>query len=129
MTASGKSLRTPLGLVRAEGAGRSGTDEAWLMTATSVAFVPLTIGFVILVLNLLHKDYNQVRETIGRPLPAIVLLLFIGVGIRHMEVGMRSVILDYIKGPLREWALLANLLFASAVVVACLYAALRIGFV
>ena len=46
-----------------------------------------------------------------------------------MHIGMRSVILDYIGGRGREWALLANSLFCGALGVACAYAVLRVGFV
>ena len=32
----------------------------------------------------------------GQPLPAIVVLLFVLVGVYHMQIGMRSVIIDYL---------------------------------
>ena len=50
------------------------------------------------MLDLLHKDYNGVRAELGRPVPAILLLAFILAGIVHMELGMRSIIVDYISG-------------------------------
>ena len=65
---------------------------------TSLALVPLTIGFVWLMLDLLRKDYNGVRAELTHPIPAILLLAFIFAGIVHMELGMRSVIVDYIGG-------------------------------
>jgi succinate dehydrogenase hydrophobic anchor subunit len=47
-----------------------------------------------------------------------------------MQIGMRSVILGLrAHGRAREWALLANTLFAVALGVTCVYAVLRIGFV
>jgi succinate dehydrogenase hydrophobic anchor subunit len=42
---------------------------------------------------------------------------------------MKSVILDYLHGQLREWALIANAFFAVALGMICVYAVLRIGFV
>lgn len=129
MANSEKSLRTPLGRVRFLGSARLGAQENWLMRVTSAALIPLTIAFVWLVLSLLHKDYNGVRAELGEPLPAIVLLLFIIVGAYHMQIGMRSVILDYLHGLAREWALMANAFFAAALGLACIYAVLRIGFV
>ena len=121
-------LRTPLGRVRSLGSARLGTTDAWIVRLTSIALVPLTIGFVWLVLDLLHKDYNGVRAELGRPVPAILLLAFILAGIVHMELGMRSIIVDYIGGEWRGWALTANTFFAALLAVACLYATLRIGF-
>jgi succinate dehydrogenase membrane anchor subunit len=121
-------LRTSLGRVRFLGSARTGTSDAWIIHVTSVALVPLSIGFVWLMLDLLSKDYNGVRAEIASPLPAILLLAFIIAGIVHMELGMRSIILDYIGGQARAWALAANTCFAALVALACVYATLRIAF-
>jgi succinate dehydrogenase / fumarate reductase membrane anchor subunit len=123
------SLRTPLGRVRFLGAARSGMREDWLMRLTSVALVPLTIAFVWLMLKLLSRDYNGVRSELGHPFPAILVMLFVLAGIYHMQLGMRSIIADYVHGHAREWALMANLFFTAALAIACIYAVLRIGFV
>ena len=121
-------LRTPLGRVRFLGSARTGTMDAWLVHLTSVALVPLTLGFVWLMVDLLRKDYNGVRAELTRPVPAILLLAFIFAGIVHMELGMRSVIVDYIGGQSRAWALAANTCFAALLALACLYATLRVAF-
>jgi succinate dehydrogenase / fumarate reductase membrane anchor subunit len=123
------SLRTPLGRVRYLGAARSGVREDWMMRLTSAALVPLTIAFVWLLLSLLAKDYNGARAELSHPFPAILMMFFVLVGIYHMQIGMRSIIADYIHGHAREWALMANLFFAAALALACVYAVLRIGFV
>jgi succinate dehydrogenase / fumarate reductase, membrane anchor subunit len=93
-----------------------------------MALVPLTVGFVCLMLDLLRKDYNGVRAVLTRPIPAILLLAFILAGIVHMELGMRSIIVDYIGGHARAWALAANTCFAALLALACLYATLRVAF-
>ena len=121
-------LRTPLSRVQFLGSARMGTTAAWLVHLTSVALVPLTVGFVWLMLDLLRKDYNGVRAELSRPMPAILLLAFIFAGIVHMELGMRSVIVDYIGGQSRAWALAANTCFAALLALACLYATLRVAF-
>jgi succinate dehydrogenase / fumarate reductase membrane anchor subunit len=122
------SLRTPLARVRYLGAARSGTSDAMLMRLTSAALIVLTIAFVWLILSLLSKDYNGVRAALGHPIPAIVMMLFMIVGIYHMQIGMRSIILDYVHGHAREWALMANAGFAVAIALTCVYAVMRIGF-
>jgi succinate dehydrogenase / fumarate reductase, membrane anchor subunit len=121
-------LRTPLGRVRFLGSARMGTTDASVVRLTSLALVPLALGFVWLMLDLLHKDYNGVRAELGRPIPAIVLLAFILAGVVHMELGMRSVIVDYIGGQPRAWALAANTCFAALLALACVYATLRVAF-
>lgn len=128
MSPSPAGLRTPLGRVRFLGAARSGVSDAWLMRVTSLALVPLTIGFVWIVLDLVNRDYNGVRAVLSHPLPAVVLLAFIVAGIVHMELGMRSIIVDYLGGRSRGWALLANTCFSALLALACVYATLRLAF-
>ena len=128
MTDHPGDLRTPLGRVRFLGAGRTGTGDAWVVHLTSLALVPLSIGFVWLMLDLLSKDYNSVRAELASPIAAILLLAFIVAGIVHMELGMRSIIIDYLGGRLRAWALVANTCFAALLALACVYATLRIAF-
>ena len=65
MSKSSKSFRTPMGRVRSLGAARLGTDEASTLHLTAVALVPLTIGFVWVLLTLLHMDYHHARQTLG----------------------------------------------------------------
>ena len=121
-------LRTSLKRVRFLGSARMGTTEARLVQLTSLALVPLTVGFVWLMIDLLRKDYNGVRAELTAPISAILLLAFIFAGIVHMELGMRSIIVDYIGGRSRAWALAANTCFAALLALACLYATLRVAF-
>ncbi len=121
-------LRSTLGRVRFLGSARVGTTDAWVVHLTSLGLAPLAVGFVWLMLDLSRKDYNGVRAELARPIPAIVLLAFILAGIVHMELGMRSVILDYIGGQSRAWALAANTCFAALLALACVYATLRVAF-
>ena len=129
MSNDAKGLRTPLARVRSLGAAGRGTAETWTVHVTAVALVILSAVFVVMVLDLLHMDYNGVRATLGAPIPAILLLAFILAGIVHMEIGMRSIIIDYVHGHrTRAVALLANICFAALLGLTCVYAALRISF-
>ena len=92
------SFRTPLGRVRFLGPARQGAIASAHQRLTAVALAPLAIGFVWLVLSLLPKDYNAARAEIGPAADAIVVLLFVLVGVYHMQIGMRSVIIDYLGG-------------------------------
>ncbi len=129
MANDSNSIRTPLGKVRHLGSAKSGTKAVWHMRITSMALLPLSIAFVWVLLSLVGKDYATVRAAVGQPCNAIILLLFIGASIYHMKIGMQTIIEDYIHGDhSKEWALMANLFFAVAVGVACIYSVLRIGF-
>ena len=128
MSMNSGGLRSPLGKVRLLGSAHNGAGEAWLMHVTSLALIPLSLYFVSLMLRLLHTDYNGARATLGRPIPAILILAFVLTGIVHMELGMRSVIVDYIHGRGRGWALLANTCVSALLALACVYATLRVSF-
>lgn len=128
MSQSQSDMKTPLGRVRFLGPARLGATDAWLIRLTSFALIPLTIGFVWLMLDLVSKDYNGVRAELSHPLPAILLLAFVLAGIVHMELGMRSIILDYLRGHARSSALLANTAFSALLALACMYATLRLAF-
>jgi len=129
MSESHRSLRSALSRARYLGSARRGAQDAWRVQVSAAALVALASAFVLMLLTLLNKDYNGVRTELGHPIPAILTLLFVLVATFHMHIGMRSIILDYIHGHAREWALVANSCFAGAVALACVYAVLRVGFV
>ena len=123
-------LRSDLRRVRYLGAAGSGTSGLWHMRLTSLALIPLSVGFVLLVLSLLGRSYGSVHATLSQPVPALLMLLFIGAGVYHMQLGMRTIIEDYVHGELsKDWCLAANAFFCIAVGLACIYAVLRLSFV
>ena len=127
---SNSSMRTPLGQVRHLGSARSGTRQAWHMRVTAIALLPLSIIFVAIILSLVGKDFNTVRATIGSPLPAIIILLFLLAGIYHMMLGMKEIIEDYVHGEqTKTWLVMLNMFFSAAIGLACIYAVLRLSFV
>ena len=123
------TLRTDAAKIRHLGSARSGTHHLWHMRLTSLALVPLTIGFVWLLLSLIGKDYGQVRAALSATGPALLLLLFIGAGIYHMQLGMQVIIEDYVHGEgARTAALTGNLFVCVTLGLACVYAVLRLSF-
>jgi succinate dehydrogenase / fumarate reductase membrane anchor subunit len=80
-------------------------------------------------MSLLGKDYAAVRAELGHPLLAILMLFFILTSVFHMKLGMQSIIDDYVHGAhLKEWSLIANLVFSIGIGLACVYATLKLGF-
>jgi succinate dehydrogenase / fumarate reductase membrane anchor subunit len=128
MSGNSDGLRTPLGRVRFLGAAGKGAATAWMTHITGVALIPLSVIFVLMLLTVLHMDYNGVRATLGQPIPAILIIAFVLAGVVHMEIGMRSIILDYVQGRWCKWALLVNTCFAALLGLACIYATLRLSF-
>ena len=123
------TLQTPRARVNFLGSAKTGTQHAWLMRLTSFALLPLTIAFILLVLSLAGRDFESARILLGSACPAILMLLFVGVGVYHMTLGMQVIIEDYIPaGHSRELALMANICFGLLMGVALIYALLRLSF-
>jgi succinate dehydrogenase / fumarate reductase membrane anchor subunit len=122
-------LRTPLARVRGYGSARAGTGHFWQQRLTSVASIPLTIAFILIVISLLGRNHAAVVQILGSPLVAIVMLLFIVTNAYHMWLGMQVIIEDYVHDELPKMALLmANSFFCFAVALACVYAILKLSF-
>jgi succinate dehydrogenase membrane anchor subunit len=122
------SMRTPLGRVRGHGSARSGTGHFWWQRVTSVALIPLTIGVLVIIFSLLRSNHAAVVQTLGSPLVAIVMLLFIGTTAYHMKLGMQVIIEDYVHDEVPKLLLLmGNVFFSIAVGLAAIYAVLKIS--
>ena len=125
-----QSLKTASKKIRYLGSAKSGVGAARAMHLTSVALVPLGIAFVWILLSLVGKDYAAVRAELGHGFPAIVMILFVGASIYHMQLGMRVIIDDYVhKHHLKDWSLMANLFFCVVIGIACIYSLLKVSFV
>jgi succinate dehydrogenase / fumarate reductase membrane anchor subunit len=123
------TMRTPLGRVRGYGAARSGTGHFWHQRLTSVAAVPLTIVFIVIVIGLLGRNHAAVAQILGSPMVAIVMVLFIVTTAYHMWLGMQVVIEDYIHDELWKLVLLmGNTFFSFAVALASIYAVFKLSF-
>jgi len=83
------SMRTPLGHVRGLGSARSGTRQFWHQRLTSVASVPLSIFFVVLVIALIGRNHAAAVQILGSPWVAVLMLLFILTITCHMHIGMQ----------------------------------------
>ncbi len=90
------SLRSPLGRVKGLGAAREGAGHWWSQRLTAVALVPLTIWFVASLVALVGADYSTMREWMGSPVVAGLLILFLGAGFYHAALGLQEVIEDYL---------------------------------
>ena len=123
------NMRTPLGRVRGLGSARTGTEEFWLQRMTAIAGIPLTIAGLSLVISLTGRNYPAVKQILGSPLVAILLILFILANVVHMKIGIQVVIEDYVYNKHQKHTLLIlNMFFAWAIGLACIFAILKISF-
>jgi succinate dehydrogenase / fumarate reductase membrane anchor subunit len=123
------TMKTPLGRVRGLGSARSGTTTFWHQRLTSVAGIPLTIAFIVIVIALLGRNHAAAVQILGSPLVAILMLLFIINTAYHMWIGMQEIIVDYVHDDLMKFAaLLGNTFFTILVALASTYAILKLSF-
>ena len=126
---SGNDMRTPLGRVAGLGSAHTGTGHFWWQRLTAVANVPLTIAFVVILVTLFGRNQAFAQQTLGTPLVAIIMLLFIASITYHMRLGMQVVIEDYVHGELiRPLLIMGNIFFTTAVGLAAGYGILKLSF-
>jgi succinate dehydrogenase / fumarate reductase, membrane anchor subunit len=123
------SMRTPLAQVRGLGSAHSGTHHFWVQRVTAIANIPLSLFVVGLIISTSGSNYAAVKATLGSPLVAIPLILFIGSAVYHMRLGMQMIIEDYVpsEGP-RLVLLLASTFFSVVVGLASVFAVLKLSF-
>jgi succinate dehydrogenase / fumarate reductase membrane anchor subunit len=123
------NMRTPLARVRGLGSAKSGTGHFWHQRLTAIANIPLTIGFIAILMSLLGRGHAAVVQILGSPLVSIVMLLFIGSATYHMKLGMQVIIEDYVHDEkLKVAAIIANTFFAIAVAAVTIFALLKLSF-
>lgn len=124
-----KDMRTPLGKVRGLGSAKEGTGHFWAQRMSAVALVPLVLFFVGVVACLNGADYTTVKATLGHPVIAIIMALFIVTGAYHMRLGMQVVVEDYIHSEGMKIALvMLNTFFSFVIGFAGVFAILKLSF-
>ncbi|HXC90112.1 MAG TPA: succinate dehydrogenase, hydrophobic membrane anchor protein [Stellaceae bacterium] len=98
--AAAAQMRSPLGRARGLGSAKEGVDHWLLQRVTAVALVPLSLWFVIALIELVGADFDAMQDWVGRPLPAILLVLLLIATFYHAALGLQVVIEDYVHGEL-----------------------------
>lgn len=123
------TFRTDRAKVLGLGSAKSGADHWFGERLKSVALIPLTIIFVLIVAPLIGKDHATVVASFQNPFVSISLILFFLVTFKHLEEGLQVVIEDYVhsKGSLFLLIIL-NKLFCWTFGLAAVFAILKITF-
>ena len=120
--------RTPFARVRGLGASGTGTREYWLIKLTSVALLPLTVYLAGVAIALNNSAHATVSAALGAPYIAIPLFVFVICNAVHMQLGMQSVIDDYVHtSGTKKLAVGANIFFTYGCAAAALYFIVMIG--
>src|SRR5258708_16636215 len=99
-------LRTPLARARGLGSAKAGVAHWWAQRLTAIALIPLVVWFAISLVMLSGADYAMARAWIGSPRVMVLLILTIGIGLHHGQLGLQVVIEDYVHGDGRNLALI-----------------------
>jgi succinate dehydrogenase / fumarate reductase membrane anchor subunit len=123
------TFRTDRAKVLGLGSAKSGADHWFGERLKSVALIPLTIIFVLIVAPLIGKDHATVIASFQNPFVSISLILFFLVTFKHLEEGLQVVIEDYVhsKGSLLL-LIIFNKLFCWTFGLAAVFAILKITF-
>ncbi len=91
------SLRSALGHARGLGSAKEGAHHWWLQRLTAIALIPLTLWLVASLIGLADTGYEEFLFWFGKPVNATLMILLLGVGFHHAQLGMQVVYEDYIS--------------------------------
>jgi succinate dehydrogenase / fumarate reductase membrane anchor subunit len=109
------------------GSAKSGTAQHWTMTITSVALLILTPFFLGIVGSSLGSDHAEAIALLGRPVPAMVVAVYIVVAMHHLRFGMQIMIEDYTHGMTKKIAIIATTLICYGLAAGGLVALMQIA--
>ena len=122
------TLRSPLGRVRGLGAAKDGTAHWWAQRITAAALVPLALWFVASVAAMAGAGHAAVLAWAANPIVAILLILLVIATFHHAQLGMQTVIEDYVHHEGTKVVILVLVkLAAFALGVAAVFAVVRIA--
>lgn len=120
--------KTPLGQVLGLGSAKAGTEHWWHQRVTAIAGIPLVIFLVGYLLVHRGASRAEIVASMHNPIVAILMGLTVFNLVWHMRLGLQVVIEDYVHTDHTKYALLLiNTFFAVVMVVAALYAILKMS--
>jgi succinate dehydrogenase / fumarate reductase membrane anchor subunit len=122
------SLRSPLGYVLGHGSAREGVHHWWHLRTTSAALAVLGIWFVFAVLTLPDLGRASVAAWLGKPISAVLMMLFVFTTVWHSLLGLQVVVEDYVRGKGARVLVLVLLRFVHVLAgAAALFAVLKLA--
>lgn len=123
------TYRTPLSHARGLGSAKSGAHHWWMQRLTAVALVPLTLWFILSVIQLTGADFQTAVVWLSSPTNAVLMLLLIAATFHHMQLGLQVVIEDYIQSEgVKIIGIILVKLFSVLLAAAAAFAVLKIAF-
>lgn len=128
MSSTQSSIRTPLARVRHLGSAHAGTTDFFRQRLTALGMLLLVLPVVVIVMMLTSGNHATATQTLGSPLVAVILVLFVIASCWHMKIGMQVVIEDYVHDEkLKLLAIIANHFFTWVVALAAISALVKLS--
>jgi succinate dehydrogenase / fumarate reductase membrane anchor subunit len=108
-------MRSPLGRAIGLGSAKEGVEHWWAQRVTAIALVPLTVWFVVAIIELAGADRALFVDWVRQPLPAILLVLLLIATFYHGALGLQVVIEDYVANETLRFGLLIVMRLAAIV--------------
>lgn len=122
-------FRAPLASARGLGSAKSGTHHWWMQRLTAVALVPLSVWFVVVLIDMATADHATVVAWLSSAPTAILGCALIVAIFYHGVLGLQVIVEDYVH---TEWLKLASIvlmkLLSLLLAGACVFAVLSIAF-
>jgi succinate dehydrogenase / fumarate reductase membrane anchor subunit len=107
------SRRSALGRARGLGSAKDGVHHWWAERLSALALIPLTVWFVASVVAMAGADYYAMRDWLGNPVVAGLLILVIVMTFYHGALGLQVVLEDYVHNEPVKWVALLTVKAAS----------------
>jgi succinate dehydrogenase / fumarate reductase membrane anchor subunit len=89
-------MRSGLGRARGLGSAKSGTAHWWAERVTSVALVPLTLWFILVMYRLIGVPRADIAAWASSPVNTTLMIALVLITFHHMALGLQVVIEDYV---------------------------------
>ncbi|MBA4275040.1 MAG: succinate dehydrogenase, hydrophobic membrane anchor protein [Alphaproteobacteria bacterium] len=124
-------LRSPLANVRGLGSAKEGLHHWWLQRLTSIALIPLSLWFmVVVVTKLIDASRIEVADWFASPYVALLMLGFLLTLLIHCKLGIQVVIEDYVhREPAKLTLLLTNTFVSVVLGCAVLFSIAKLHFI
>lgn len=93
-----RDFRTPVARARGLGSAKSGTGHFWHQRLSAIFLAALTPWILGMLVALAGADIGHAFTTLGKPINAIPMTLFVLSLFWHAKLGLQVVIEDYVHG-------------------------------
>jgi succinate dehydrogenase / fumarate reductase membrane anchor subunit len=108
-----EKMQSAYGRIHGLGSAKDGTGHWWAQRVTAVALLGLGTWFVYAVLIFTAMEPVSARDWLAQPLNSILLALFTLTALYHGQLGLQTVIEDYVHTHARKYTALVLVQFVT----------------